>query len=44
MLPVVLHGCEAWSLTWKEKHSLRVSENRVLRKISGPKSDETKNV
>jgi hypothetical protein len=31
-LPVVLFGCETWSLTLKEEHRLRVFENRVLRK------------
>ena len=31
ILPVVLHGCETWSLTLKEERRLRVSENRVLR-------------
>jgi hypothetical protein len=40
ILPVVLHGCETWSLTLREKHSLRVFENRVLRRIFGPKRDE----
>jgi hypothetical protein len=39
-LPVVLYGCETWSLTLKEKHRLRVFENRVLRRIFGPKRDE----
>jgi hypothetical protein len=40
ILPVVLYGCETWSLTlWKE-HRLRVFENRVLRKIFGPKREE----
>jgi hypothetical protein len=33
ILPVVLCGCETWSLTLREKHRLRVFENRVLRKI-----------
>jgi hypothetical protein len=38
--PVVLYGCETWSLTlWKELR-LRVFENRVLRRILGPKRDE----
>jgi hypothetical protein len=37
---VVLYGCETWSLTLKEKHRLRVFENRVLRGIFGPKKDE----
>jgi len=35
ILPVVLYGCEAWSLTLKEEHKLRVSENRILRRIFG---------
>jgi hypothetical protein len=38
--PVVLYGCETWSLTLKEEHRLRVFENRVLRRIFGPKRDE----
>jgi hypothetical protein len=40
ILPVVLCGCETWSLTLTEKHGLRVLEDRVLRKIFGPKRDE----
>jgi hypothetical protein len=40
ILPVVLYGCETWSLTSREEHRLKVSENRVLRKIFGPKRDE----
>jgi hypothetical protein len=40
ILPVVLYGCETWSLTLGEEHRLRVSENRVLRKIFGPKREE----
>jgi hypothetical protein len=36
----ILYGCETWSLTLKEEHRLRVFENRVLRKIFGPKRDE----
>jgi hypothetical protein len=40
ILPVVLYGCETWSLTSREEHSLRVFENRVLRGIFGPKGDE----
>ena len=39
-LPVVLYGCETWSLTMREEHKLRVSENRVLRRVFGPKRDE----
>jgi len=37
---LVLYGCETWSLILKEEHRLRVFENRVLRRISGPKRDE----
>jgi hypothetical protein len=33
ILPVVLYGCENWSLTLREEHRLRVFENRVLRRI-----------
>jgi hypothetical protein len=40
ILPVVLYGCETWSLILGEEHRLGVSENRVLRKISGPKREE----
>jgi hypothetical protein len=40
VLSVVLYGCETWSLTLREEHRLRVSKNRVLRKIFGPKRDE----
>jgi hypothetical protein len=39
-LPVVLYGCETWSLTLREEHRLRVFENRVLRRIFGPKREE----
>ena len=39
MLPVVLYGCETWSLILREEHNLRVFENRVLRRIFGPKRD-----
>jgi hypothetical protein len=42
ILPVVLYGCETWSLTLREEHRLRVFENRVLRRIFGPKRDEVK--
>jgi hypothetical protein len=41
-LPVVLYGCETWSLVFREKYNLRVFANRVLRKIFGPKRDELK--
>jgi hypothetical protein len=37
---LVLYGCETWSLTLREEHRLRVFENRVLRRIFGPKRDE----
>jgi hypothetical protein len=40
ILPVVLYGCETWSLTLREEHRFRVFENRVLRRIFGPKTDE----
>jgi hypothetical protein len=40
ILPVVLYGCESRSLTLKEEHRLKVFENKVLRKIFGPKRDE----
>jgi hypothetical protein len=40
ILHVVLYGCETWSLTLKEKHRLRVSENRVLRRMFGPKREK----
>jgi hypothetical protein len=40
ILPVVLHECETWSLTLREGHRLRVFENRVLRRIFGPKRNE----
>jgi len=40
ILPLVLYGCETWSLTLREEHRLRVFENRVLRRIFGPKRDE----
>jgi hypothetical protein len=39
ILPVVLYGCETWSLTLREEQRLRVFENRVLRQIFGPKTD-----
>jgi hypothetical protein len=39
ILPVVLYGCETWSLTASEGHRLRVYENRMLRRTSGPKRD-----
>jgi hypothetical protein len=39
-LPVVLYGCETWSLTLREGQRLRMLENRVLRGIFGPNRDE----
>jgi hypothetical protein len=39
ILPVVLYGCETWSLTVREEHKLRVFEKRVLRGIFGQKRD-----
>jgi hypothetical protein len=38
--PVVLYGCEILSLTLREEHRVSVFENKVLRKIFGPKRDE----
>ena len=35
-----MYGCEAWCVTLREEHSLRVFENRLLRRIFGPKRDE----
>jgi hypothetical protein len=40
ILPVVLYGCETWSVTLREEHRLMVLENRVLRGIFVPKRDE----
>jgi hypothetical protein len=40
IVPVVLYGCETWSLTLREEHRLRVFENRVLRGRFGPTRDE----
>ena len=42
ILPVVLYGCETWSLTLREERRLRMFENRVLRRVFGPKRDEMK--
>jgi len=39
ILPVVLYGCETWSLTSREERRLRVFENMVLRRIFGPRKD-----
>ena len=40
ILPVVLYGCETWSLTLREVHGLKVFENMVLRRIFGPKRNK----
>jgi hypothetical protein len=40
ILPVIVYGCETWSLTLREECRLRVAENRVLRRIFGPKRNE----
>jgi hypothetical protein len=40
ILPVVLYGCETWSFYLREGHKLRVFENRMLRKVFGPKREE----
>jgi hypothetical protein len=40
ILPMVLYGCETWFFTLREKHGLRVFENRVLRRMFGPKRVE----
>jgi hypothetical protein len=42
ILPVVLYGSETWSLTLREERRLRVFENRVLRRIFGPKKEEVR--
>jgi hypothetical protein len=39
-IPVVLYGCETWSLTLREEHGLGVFENRMLRIIFGPENME----
>ena len=39
IFPVVLYGCETWSPTLREESRLRVFENRILRRIFGPKRD-----
>jgi len=40
ILPAAVYGIETWSLTLREERRLRVFENRVLRRIFGPKRDE----
>jgi hypothetical protein len=39
VVPVILYGCDNSSLTLRDKHRLRVFENRILRRIFGPKGD-----
>ena len=40
ILPVVFYGCETWSLIFREECRLRVFENRLLRRVFGPRRDE----
>ena len=40
ILPVAVYGCQTWSLTLREERRLRVFEDRVLRRIFGPRRDE----
>jgi hypothetical protein len=40
IVPIILYECETWSHKLREEHSLRVLENKVLRRMSGPESDE----
>ena len=40
ILPIVLYGCETWSLTLREERRLRVFENRMLSVIFGPKRED----
>jgi hypothetical protein len=40
ILPVVLYGCETWSLALREEHRLKVFENKALRRIFGPKRND----
>jgi hypothetical protein len=42
ILPVILYGCETWSVTFREEHRLRLFKKRMLRRIFGPKRDEGK--
>ena len=42
ILPVVLYGSETWSLTLSEECRLRVFENRIMKRIFGPKRDKNK--
>jgi len=40
ILPVVLYGCETWSLTLRKECRLKVFGNRVLKRMFGPERDE----
>jgi len=40
ILPIILYGCETWSLTLREECRLRVFENRVFRRVFGPNRDD----
>ena len=40
IFPVVLYGCETWSLTFRDERKLKMFENGVLRRVFGPKMDE----
>jgi hypothetical protein len=40
ILPVVLYGCKIWSVTLREEHRLRIFENRMLRRMFGPKREK----
>ena len=40
ILPIILNGCETWSLRLREERRLRVFENRVLRRLFGPRKDD----
>jgi hypothetical protein len=42
ILPEVLYGCETWSLILRNEHRLGVFENRVLRRIFGPKRGDSR--
>ena len=40
ILPLVLYGCETWSLTLREERKMKVFENMVSRRTFGPRRDE----
>jgi hypothetical protein len=44
MFPFVLYGCEAWSLTLREDHMLKVFKRMMLRKTRGPKTGSSRRV